>query len=162
MTKPTEPSLHEQCRYALKAEAATHSHGRMRQMLSLSKTSNIISPATRIGQVSQKSSAKLSTLLTGRPCPLYVGSSNAGRVCDVGCASGPCILVQSCEKNCEKNQSSNMSPHWFVGWCSSDSGQWALRMPSAWKSFPASMVACAMLSGPRMGAANRLWIVVNR
>ncbi len=27
MTKPAEPSLHEQCRYACKAEAATQFHG---------------------------------------------------------------------------------------------------------------------------------------
>ncbi len=47
MTKPAEPSLHQQCRYTCRAEAAPQFHAtvlrltlRMRRMLSLPKTSN--------------------------------------------------------------------------------------------------------------------------
>ncbi len=64
MAKPAEPSLHEQCRYTCKAEAAIQFH-----------RWHTVRPYSYIHVLAQAMSrnrrAKLSALLPGRPCSLY-------------------------------------------------------------------------------------------
>ncbi len=77
MTKPAEPSLHEQCRYACKAAAATRmAHSLCALLVECGGCCHCQRPPTSFRRLLVQAMSRirrvgLSALLPGRPCPLY-------------------------------------------------------------------------------------------
>ncbi len=77
MTKPAEPSLHKQCRYTCRTEAATQFHGWHTDTALYCQRPPASLCRQLVQVMSRNRRAKLSTLLPGRPCPLYAAIFHA-------------------------------------------------------------------------------------